>query len=127
VIHLNKRLPQRKHQSLARDPWSCSGLTCALNTGSRHSACCLAAKNDRKPIVVTRSPVAWPFVQRVYSLSLAMGLTTILTLTFVHGNAPKSRILISKENWTSGDVRGHAADVWGSRARGFKPVRHGIR
>ena len=30
-----KRLPQRKHQSLARDPWSCSGLRCALNTGSR--------------------------------------------------------------------------------------------
>jgi hypothetical protein len=24
----------------------------------------------------------------------------------------------------SGVVRGHAADVWGSRACGFKPVRH---
>jgi hypothetical protein len=23
------------------------------------------------------------------------------------------------------DVLGHAADVWGSRAVGFKPVRHG--
>jgi hypothetical protein len=35
-------------------------------------------------------------------------------------DAPKSRILISKGNWTSGDVRGHAADVWGSRGREFK-------
>jgi hypothetical protein len=53
-----KRLPQRKHQSLARDPWSCSGLRCALNAASRHSVCCLiAAKNDRKPIVVTRSSI----------------------------------------------------------------------
>jgi hypothetical protein len=37
----------------------------------------LPAKNDRKPIVVTRSSIAWPFVQRAYSLSLAMGLTVI--------------------------------------------------
>ena len=75
-----KRLPQRKHQSLARNPWSCSGLRCALNTGSRHSVCCLiAAKNGRKPIVVLVALLAWPFVQRAYSLSLAMGLTTILT------------------------------------------------
>jgi hypothetical protein len=39
-------------------PWSCSGLRCALNTGSGHSVCCLiAAKNGRKPIVVTRSSI----------------------------------------------------------------------
>jgi hypothetical protein len=31
------------------------------------------------PIVVTRSSIAWRFVQRAYSLSLAMGLTVILT------------------------------------------------
>jgi hypothetical protein len=37
------------------------------------------------------------------------------------------RMLISKENWTSGDVRGHAADVWGQGLSGFKLVRHGIR
>jgi hypothetical protein len=36
-----KRLPQRKHQSLARDPWSCSGFRCAVNTGSPHSVCAL--------------------------------------------------------------------------------------
>jgi hypothetical protein len=82
------------------------------------SVALLAAKNDRKPIVVTRSSIAWPFVQRAYSLSLAMGLTTILTLTFVHRNASKSRILISEENWTSGDVRGHAPDVWGQGLSG---------
>lgn len=28
--------------------------------------------------------------------------------------------LIFKENWTSKDVLGHAADVWGSRGREFK-------
>ncbi len=43
-----------------------------------------------------------------------MGLTTILTTIWVvHRNTPKCKILISKENWTSEDVGGHAADVWG--------------
>src|SRR6185312_5827117 len=57
-----------------------------------------------------------PFVQRAYSLSLAMGLTVILTtISLIHRNAPSSRTLISKESRTSEDVRGHAADVWGSR------------
>ena len=41
-----KRLPQRKHQSLARDPWSCSSLRCALNTASRHSVCCLICRQE---------------------------------------------------------------------------------
>ena len=55
-------------------------------------------------------------MQRAYSLSLAMGLTVILTtIAFIRRNAPNSRTLISKENWTSEDVRGHAADVWGSK------------
>jgi hypothetical protein len=75
-----------------------------------------AAKNGCKPIVLTRSFIGWSFVQGAYSLSLAMGLTTILPpVAFGHRNAPKFRILIFKENWTSGDVRGHAANVWGSR------------
>ena len=55
------------------------------------------------------------------SLSLAMGLTTILTTIWVfHRNTPKCKILNFKENWTSEDVYGHAADVWGSRGREFK-------
>ena len=32
---------------------------------------------------------------------------------FVHRNTPKREILIFKENWTSVDSLGHAADVWG--------------
>jgi hypothetical protein len=49
-----------------------------------------------------------------------MGLTTILTtIWFVHRNTPKRRILIFKENWTSVDVLGHAADVWESSAMSF--------
>jgi hypothetical protein len=37
------------------------------------------------------------------SISLAMGLTTILTTIWVvHRNAPKCKILIFRENWTSG-------------------------
>lgn len=52
--------------------------------------------------------------QRAYSLSLAMGLTVILTtISLIHRNAPSSRTLISKESRTSEDVRGHAADVCG--------------
>ena len=74
-----KRLPQRKHQSLARDPWSCSGLRCALIRARGTASAAIAAKNGRKPIVVTRGSIAWPFVQRAYSFSLAMGLTVILT------------------------------------------------
>ena len=53
-------------------------------------------------------------------LSLAMGLTTILTTVFVHRNTPKSKILILKENWPSVDGLGHTADVWGARGREFK-------
>jgi hypothetical protein len=48
------------------------------------------------------------------SLSLAMGLTTIVTTISV--DPPKylrCEILIFKENWTSMDVLGHAPDVWG--------------
>ncbi|MGH3341178.1 MAG: hypothetical protein ACRDPL_20400, partial [Propionibacteriaceae bacterium] len=49
------------------------------------------------------------------SLSLAMGLTTILTtFRFVHQNPPQWEITISKENWTSEDLCGRAADIWGS-------------
>jgi hypothetical protein len=45
-----------------------------------------------------------------------MGLTTILTtICFVHRTTPKCKIIIFKEDWTSKDVRGDAADVWGSR------------
>jgi hypothetical protein len=29
-------------------------------------------------------------------------------------------MLIHKGNWMSGNVTGHAADVWGSRGREFK-------
>jgi hypothetical protein len=58
--------------------------------------------------------LARSFVVAAYSLSLAMGLTTILTtIDFVHRNTPMCKILISKENWTSEDVCGHTADVWG--------------
>jgi hypothetical protein len=49
-----------------------------------------AAKNGRKPIGVTRSFI-------VYSLNLALGLTTTLTTAFIHRNASKSRILICKK------------------------------
>jgi len=45
-----------------------------------------------------------------------MRLTTILTtFGFVHRNTPVRKILIFKENWTSADVLGHAADVWDQR------------
>ena len=48
------------------------------------------------------------------SLSLAMVLTTILTtIGFVHRNTTMCKSLNFKENWTSRDVFGHAADVWG--------------
>jgi hypothetical protein len=58
------------------------------------------------------------------SLSLAMGLTTILTTIWVcHRNAPKSKALICKGNRTSTDSLGHAADVWGSRAMSSRLVR----
>jgi hypothetical protein len=50
-----------------------------------------------------------------------MGLTTILTTIWVvHRNTPKRKIHIFKENWTSVDGLGRAADVWGSRGREFK-------
>jgi hypothetical protein len=67
------------------------------------------AKNGRKP---------FDQIQRAYSLTLAMGLTTILTrhISVRPPKWPKCRVLIFKENWTSGDVHVHAADVWGSRA-----------
>jgi len=53
-----------------------------------------------------------PRPDQVSSLSSAMGLTTILTTIWVvHRNTHKRKILISKENWTSEDVGGHAADV----------------
>jgi hypothetical protein len=53
-------------------------------------------------------------MQRASSLSLAMGLTTILTtIELVHRNTPKCETPISKESLTSVDVLGHAADVWG--------------
>jgi hypothetical protein len=38
---------------------------------------------------------------------------------FVHQNTPMCRILIFKDNRTSGDVPGHAADVWGSKSHEF--------
>ena len=61
-----------------------------------------------------------PRILRASSLSLAMGLTTILTTIWVvHRNTPKCKILIFKENWTSGDLLGHAADVWGSKSHEF--------
>jgi hypothetical protein len=40
-------------------------------------------------------------------------------LGFVYRNTPKCKILILRENWTSGDVLGHAADVWGSKSHEF--------
>jgi hypothetical protein len=43
-----------------------------------------------------------------------MGLTTFLTTIWVvHRNPPMFKILIFKEEWTSGDVVGHGVDVWG--------------
>jgi|SRR6188508_1129852 hypothetical protein len=47
-----------------------------------------------------------------------MGLTTILTtIGSVHRNTPMYRIVIYKGKWTSEDICGRAADVWGSRGR----------
>ena len=51
------------------------------------------------------------------SLSSAMRLTTIRVCPPKYVEV---QFLIFKENWTSGDVLGHAADVWGSRGREFK-------
>jgi hypothetical protein len=54
------------------------------------------------------------------SLSLAMGLTTILTTIWVRPSKyAHVQIHIFKENWTSEDLRGHAADVWGSKSHEF--------
>ena len=50
-----------------------------------------------------------------------MGLTPILTtIGPVHLNTLKCEILIPKENWTSVDVGGPAADVWGSKTHELK-------
>src|SRR4029453_7862384 len=54
-----KRLPQRKHQSLASDPRGAaqaSDAPCIRARGTASAA--IAAKNGRKPIVVTRSSMA---------------------------------------------------------------------
>jgi hypothetical protein len=49
-----------------------------------------------------------------------MGLTTVLTtIGSVHRDTSKCRILIFRENRTSVDVLGHAADVWGSKSHEF--------
>jgi hypothetical protein len=70
-------------------------------------------------------------MQRGLSLSLAIGLTTILTTIWVvHRNAPKCGVLVFKESWTAEDVRGHAADVSGqglpssSLAGPTKPIHY---
>ena len=49
-----------------------------------------------------------------------MGLTTILTTIWVcPPKYAQVQILIFKENWTCGDILGHAADVWGSMSHEF--------
>jgi hypothetical protein len=48
-----------------------------------------------------------------------MDLTTILTtIWLVHRSTPKCEVPIFKENRTSEDVGGHAADVWGKGVAG---------
>ena len=46
-------------------------------------------------------------------LVLAMGLTTIWV---AHRNAPRCKTPYFKESCTSEDVRGYAANVWGSKS-----------
>jgi hypothetical protein len=61
---------------------------------------------------------AWPFVQRAISLSLDMGLTTILrSSTEIRASAES---LFLGKFGRLGDVLGHAADVWGSKTLKFK-------
>jgi len=67
-----------------------------------------------------------------YSLSSAMVLTAILT-AISDRSGVFAGVRCRRDSLTSKDFRilahgsGRGAGNWGSRARGFKPVRHGIR
>jgi hypothetical protein len=63
-------------------------------------------------------------VQTFRFVSSTMRLTTFMTTIRVCPlKSPKVRNPICKGNRTSADSLGHAADVWGSRAREFKSRR----
>src|SRR5215217_7350520 len=74
-----KRLPQRKHQSLVRDPWSCSGLRCALECGLEAQRLLPYCCQECSEVHRRTSKLHWlGHSFSTYSLSLAMGLTTII-------------------------------------------------
>jgi hypothetical protein len=53
-----------------------------------------------------------------------MVLTTILTTIWACPPKYMCKSLNFKENWTSEDICGHAADVWGSSAMSSCLARH---
>ena len=70
--------------------------------------------SNRRRIYSARRSTSRP--DQTSSLSLAMGLTIILTTIWVGPLNPlKSKALICKGNRTSTDSLGHAADVWGQK------------
>jgi hypothetical protein len=107
-LFLRKRFAYRRPESPLGICAAVIRPSCGTNTAH--------AGNRRRQQCGHGRCTAW-ILEQAASLSLAMGLTTILTTIWV---CPPKYAQVQnpyfKENWTSADVLGHAADVWGSKS-----------